>query len=128
MKSAGKGMKWSSGFNLKLGSNSTRRNRPQASKGPNPRFVVTNLTSWEYEPSQLYEKFCARSKKGRPAVTEVQLGSSSSFGLSSDSEIVPCGAPLGGRGTVAPENPPLGGSEPPPPFLSTLGGSSGRIR
>jgi hypothetical protein len=32
-------------------------------KGPNPRFVVTNLTSWEYEPSQLYEKlYCARGE------------------------------------------------------------------
>ena len=32
-------------------------------KGPNPRFVVTNLTSWEYEPTQLYEKlYCARGE------------------------------------------------------------------
>ncbi len=32
-------------------------------KGPNPRFVVTNLASWEYEPSQLYEKlYCARGE------------------------------------------------------------------
>ena len=32
-------------------------------KGPNPRFVVTNLPSWEHEPGALYEKlYCARGE------------------------------------------------------------------